>query len=310
MPAPTACCIGNFDGVHLGHRALLDRARAGVGPEGRVVAVTFDPHPLAVLRPGDAPPRLVSLKERTELLHRAGADEVVVLNSTDSFLATDAVDFIRDLQQRLHFTLVVEGPGFRFGRGRTGTLELLKKLGVDMGFAVATVDRVQVTLRDCSKVTASSSLARWLLALGRVEDVARILGRPFELAGRVVRADQRGRTIGYPTANIDHGDLMLPADGIYAARAELPDGSTRAAAVSVGTKPTFGRSERTCESFLLDFNGWTEAYGWPLRLSFAAWIREQYRFDSVEALIAQMGRDVERVRRVMEEAGEPQGATA
>jgi len=135
------------------------------------------------------------------------------------------------------------------------------------------------------------------LALGRVEDAEIMLGRPFALGGRVVRGDQRGRLIGFPTANIDHGDIMLPADGIYAAVATLPDGSTRSAAVSIGTKPTFGRSERTCEAHLLEFGGWSDAYGWSLRISFRAWVREQFRFDEVESLVSQMHRDVERVRR-------------
>lgn len=296
MPVNTAISIGNFDGVHRGHRALIAQARSGVGPDGRVVALTFDPHPSAVLRPGDAPAKLISLPDRLVQLREAGADEVIVLDATSAFLSTSAEEFIRDLHRRVPFSLIVEGPGFRYGRGRSGSLETLDALGKILGFRVDVVSRVTVTLRDGSQIPASSSNARWLLALGRVEDVAIVLGHPFELSGRVVRGDQRGRTIGYPTANIDHGDIMLPADGIYAAHATLPDGSHRAAAVSVGTKPTFGRSERTCEAHLLDFNGWREEYGWMLRLRLCAWVREQFRFDSVPALVAQMRRDVDRSR--------------
>lgn len=237
----------------------------------------------------------MSMPERSARLREAGADEVVVLDATGAFLATTAEQFIRDLHARVGFGLVVEGPGFRFGRGRGGSIEMLETLGRSLGFSVELVDRVQVVLRDRSQVTASSSLIRWLLALGRVEDAASVLARPFELAGRVVRGDQRGRTIGFPTANLDHGDVMLPADGIYAAIATLPDGSLRTAAVSVGTKPTFGRSERACEAHLLGFAGWRDEYGWQLRLSFRAWVREQFRFDSVPILIEQMRRDVARV---------------
>lgn len=294
--ARTAISIGNFDGVHMGHRALIARARAGAGPDGHVVVFTFDPHPASVLRPGEAPAKLLSLSDRVARLRDAGADEVIILDATSAFLSTPADQFIEELFARVRFSLVVEGPGFRFGRGRGGSLESLAALGVRLGFRVETVDRVRVLLRDRTEVVASSTTTRWLLELGRVEDAAIVLGNPFDLVGRVVRGDQRGRVIGTPTANLDHGDLILPADGIYAADATLPDGSRRAAAVSVGTKPTFGRSERVCEAHLLDFDGWTEEYGWRLRLSFRAWLREQSRYDSIEVLKAQIARDVDRTR--------------
>jgi len=307
MAANTAISIGNFDGVHLGHRRLLAAARSGAGPTGTVVAVTFDPHPAAVLRPGDAPAKLLTMPERLVQLREHGADEVIVLDATNAFLATSADEFIKQLHQRVPFALIVEGPGFRFGRGRRGSLESLAVLGSELGFRVEQVERVTVVLRDGSQVPASSSMARWLLALGRVEDAALVLGRRYELAGHVVRGDQRGRTIGFPTANIDHGDLLLPGDGIYAGCATLPDGSHRAAAVSVGTKPTFGRSERVCEAHLLEFDGWSEDYGWSLRLRFDAWVRGQFHFDSVPALVAQMQRDVDRTRHFSQQ---PEGAPA
>lgn len=291
----TAITIGNFDGVHLGHQALVQEARAEVGKEGRVVAITFDPHPMAVLRPGEAPPRLLPLRERVDRLKAAGADEVEVIDATKAFLATEATAFIEEIHRRLGFSTIVEGPRFRFGRGRGGSIELLKKLGERLRFRVRVVESIMVKLRDCSEIVASSSSTRWLLELGRVEDAALMMGRAHRVDGRVVRGQQMGRSLGFPTANVDHGEIMLPADGIYAAWAELPDASRRVAAVSVGRKPTFGRSERTCEAYILDFGGWREEYGWMLRLSFVAWMREQFRYDSVEELRAQIGRDVARI---------------
>lgn len=301
MSPETAISIGNFDGVHRGHQALLAKARATVGAAGRVVAVTFDPHPMAVLRPGEAPWQLLTLQGRIEALRAAGADEVEVLDSTTTFLATEARAFIEDLHRRLQFRVVVEGPNFRFGRNRAGSMESLASMGVELGFRVEVLQPVQVRLRDGSEVIASSSVTRWLLELGRVEDATLVLGRPHCVEGRVVRGERRGRMLGYPTANLEHGDLMLPADGIYAARATLPDGTSRAAAVSIGRKPTFGRSERTCEAYLLGFAGWTEEYGWTLRLDLCAWLRDQFRYDSMEALQAQIDRDVSRTAAIMAE---------
>ncbi len=295
----TAITIGNFDGVHLGHQALVRLARDAVGGGGRVVGVTFDPHPLAVLRPGEAPPRLLPLAGRIEALRRAGADEVEVLDATETFLATEATAFIEELHRRLRFRVIVEGPRFRFGRGRGGSVELLRGIGERLGFRTVVAEPVQVRLRDRSEVIASSTSVRWLLELGRVEDAQRMLGRPHEVAGRVVRGERRGRTLGFPTANVDHGETMLPADGVYAALAELPDGTHRAAAVSIGRKPTYGHAERTCEAHLLDFSGWREEYGWSLRLSFQAWIREQFRYDSSDGLRAQIARDTARTAELV-----------
>lgn len=298
MSRETAITIGNFDGVHRGHQALVAAARSCVGPQGSVIAVTFHPHPVAVLRPGEAPWRLLTLHGRIDALRRAGADEVDVLDATATFLATDARRFIEQLHQRHRFQFVVEGRNFRFGRNRAGSMATLAALGKELGFEVRPVDPVRVVLRDGSEVIASSTLTRWLLELGRVEDAAVVLGRPHAVEGRVVRGDRRGRELGFPTANLDHGDLMLPADGIYAARAIRPDGGARPAAVSIGRKPTFGHGDRACEAHILDFHGEPEEYGWLLRLEFVAWLRGQFRYSSIEALRAQMGRDVRETARL------------
>jgi len=291
----TAITIGNFDGVHRGHQSLVRLARQEVGRDGRVAAITFDPHPVALLRPGEAPARLLPLPARKEALRAAGADLVEVLDATEAFLATEASAFIEELHRRLGFAAIVEGPRFRFGRGRGGSIDLLRELGERLGFRVKVAEPVSVRLRDCSEVVASSTSVRWLLELGRVEDAALMLGRAHRIEGHVVKGNQVGRSLGFPTANVDQGDIMLPGDGIYAAWAELPDGSKRAAAVSIGRRPTFGRGERVCEAHLLDFDGWTEPYGWTLRLSFRSWIREQVRYDSIEPLREQISRDVARV---------------
>lgn len=288
--------IGNFDGVHLGHQALLHRARDLVGRDGSVIAVTFEPHPHKLLRPDIAVKPLQRAEEKQQALQQAGADEVRVLEVTPALLGMSATDFINHVHREIRFDCVVEGPDFHFGKSRSGDLQLLRSVGAHLGFRLDIVQPVQVHLGDASVAPASSSLVRWLLAHGRVEDVARVLGRPFTLAGSVVRGDQRGRELGWPTCNVQHGDRMVPADGVYAGVAELPDASRRRAAISVGTKPTFGGSEVTVEAFLLDHQAPLDHYGWQLTISFERWLREQTRCDDVHSLCALIQRDVERTR--------------
>jgi riboflavin kinase/FMN adenylyltransferase len=213
MPAPaarTALTIGNFDGVHIGHAALVHRARGEVGEGGRVVALAFDPHPAAVLAPGREPPRLTTFEQRSALLRAIGADEVVRLDPASGVLGQEAAAFLRHLAEWFAPTAIVEGPDFRFGRGRVGDVGLLQEQGRRLGFAVHTVAPVEVALTDQSIVRASSSVVRWLLSHGRVRDAAFVLGRSYELTGEVVPGDRRGRTIGVPTANLA-AEQTLPA---------------------------------------------------------------------------------------------------
>ena len=291
--------IGNFDGVHLGHQALLSRAREVAGASGEVIAVTFDPHPMRLLRPEAAPQTVQTPSERREALLGAGATSVRVLQVDRALLDQDAATFIRELHAELGFQAIVEGPDFRFGKGRKGDLALLKAEGEKAGFRVEVVDPVDVRLADGGTAAASSSLVRWLLSQGRVDDAARVLGRAYAFSGLVVRGDQRGREIGWPTANVEFGERHIPMDGVYAGLATLPDGTRARAAISVGTKPTFGDAERTVEAFLLDRQMPLDRYGWTLRLEFTNWIREQARFDSLEPLLAQMRRDVVRTRELV-----------
>ncbi|MDX9910902.1 MAG: bifunctional riboflavin kinase/FMN adenylyltransferase [Phycisphaerales bacterium] len=302
----SALTIGTFDGVHLGHAALARRAgELARAAGGRAIALAFDPHPMALLAPERVPPRLSTFEERSRLLRGAGVDEVVRLEPTRELLGLDPEAFIAQLVERFAPVAIVEGRDFCFGKARAGDVNTLADLGRRFGFACEIVPPVNVALTDQSIVTASSTLTRWLLSHGRVRDLALVLGRHYRVSGDVVRGDRRGRTIGFPTCNIDPL-VMLPADGVYAAWGTLPDGRRLPAAVSVGDKPTFGGSARTIEAYLIgaprgagDAIAGLDEYGWPLELDLVAWVREQARFASLDALLAQMQRDIERIEGVL-----------
>ena len=302
MPGDTAVTIGNFDGVHLGHAALVARCRELVGDRGSVVAVAFDPHPRTVLRPADAPVRLTTFDERAMLLRVAGADEVRRLEPSPGLLSLSAGQFLRRVAEDLTPTALVEGDDFRFGKGRDGDVRALAAIGADLGFAVDVVEPVEVPLGDQSVIRASSSAVRWLLSCGRVSDAAAVLGRPHAVVGEVVPGDRRGRTIGFPTANIAF-ENEPPADGVYACVAELESGARHPAAVNVGSRPTVGGVERRVEAHLLGFEGEVGAYGYRVRLHFLSWVRDQMRMGSVDELAGQLHRDLDRVGDMVERAG-------
>lgn len=299
-----AVTIGNFDGVHLGHRALVARARAAVG-DGRVIALAFDPHPATVLRPEAAPARLTTFEQRRSLLIEAGADEVIRLDPTPDLLALDPEPFLRRVVADHKPGVIVEGTDFCFGRARAGSIESLKGLGPALGFRAEVVEPVEVALTDQLLVTASSTIARWLIGLGRIRDAAAVLGRPYTISGVVRRGDRRGRQLGFPTANLET-PLLLPADGVYAGRARLPDGRSFTAAASVGTRPTFNGLGRRLEVYLLDapsepsgaIHG-LEEYGWTIEVELHAWVRDDLRFESVAGLVEQMRRDRDAAARIM-----------
>lgn len=296
----TALTIGNFDGVHRGHLALVRAARAAVGPEGRVVVLTFDPHPAAVLRPESAPPRLGTLEQRTNRLRAAGVDVVERLDPAGGVLGQTAEEFVDWFVEKFAPSVVVEGADFRFGRGREGSIETLARLGAARGFRTEVVDPVLWPLVNHQLVRVSSTRIRRLLALGRVRDAAALLGRPWELVGRVVPGEQRGRTIDVPTANLDHGDRLLPSDGVYAGVGTDSDGHWHPAAISVGRKPTFGgTAPRVCEVHLVDWAGTVDDYGWTMRLRPTEWLRGTMRFGGPGPLVAQLRRDIDRTRLLM-----------
>lgn len=281
--------IGNFDGVHRGHLALIACTTAEATQRGaRAVALTFDPHPAAVLRPDAVPAALQSLEERTALLRESGCDEVIVVPFDAAFAAQGPEEFVdRLLVDRLAAQLVVVGTNFRFGRAAAGDVALLIALGEQRGFGVEAVGLV-----DLGDGPVSSSALRSQLAAGDVEVVARGLGRPFSLTGEVVHGEGRGRTIGIPTANVAVAQgRALPADGVYACWAGTDGGDRTAAVVNVGWRPTFAGTSRSIEAHLL-VDGGPDLYGQRLTLEFIARVRGEQRFDGAEALVARIHEDV------------------
>ncbi len=269
---PRAVAIGTFDGVHLGHRAVI---AAAVVAGGQPTVVTFDPHPRTVL--GNRVELLATLERRLELLTEAGAEDVLVVDFTPEIAALEPEAFAREYLLALGAETVVCGTGFRFGRGRTGDLDLLRALGLDAR-EVPLVEGV------------SSSLIRRLAHDGDVRGAARLLGRPLELDGTVVCGDQRGGTLGFPTANLRvHPDVLVPEFGIYAGAV----GDQRAA-VSIGVNPHYGGTERRIEAYLLDWHG--DLYGDRLVVEVWERLREERAFASEAELVAQIAADVEQTR--------------
>jgi len=302
MPAAARGCvltIGNFDGVHVGHRRIVEIARS-LADGGSVVAMTFDPAPDLVLRPADAPLRVVPQAVKRRLLLNAGCDFVVTVPASIEMLSMTPDEFaqriIIDAFAPQH---MVEGPNFFFGRKRAGSIDTLGEIGRQAGFEVHVAEPVNLELFD-GKRLVSSTLIRHLVTEGRLADAASCLGRPFTLYGRVVRGRGIGRELEYPTANLQLGDQVVPADGVYAGLAEVR-GETCAAAISIGKAPTFSSESeaqvrRTVEAFLLKPAG--DLYDADMTLAFTRRLREQRRYDNPEALKAQMALDVEQVRRI------------
>lgn len=293
LPAP-AVTIGNFDGVHRGHRALVAetvaRARAA---GGEAVVLTFDPHPARVLAPERVPAWITSPEQKAELLSGLGIDVMAVLPFTSEVAALSPAAFARDvLAGALGARHVVVGADFRFGHRKAGDAAVLARLGATHGFAVSAVPPVLEGGRP-----VSSSRVREALAEGDAAHAASLLGRPYFVDGTVVEGDRRGRTIGIPTANLETDGALLPARGVYAGRCRLPEGQARLAVVNVGKRPTFGGRTVTVEAHLLDYSG--DLYGRRLRLSFAARLRDEQRFAGADALVEQIRRDVERARALV-----------
>lgn len=302
MPTRTVVTVGNFDGVHAGHAALAHRARAVADAnDARVVAIVFDPHPISMLAPAHTPSRLSTFERRAELLRSEGVDEVERLEPTRDLLNMSPDEFIAWVVERHHPIAFVEGDDFRFGNKRAGNIDALRAIGDAHGFDVELVEEVDIELTDQQVVRASSSILRWLVAEGRARDAARVLGKPYEVTGIVKRGDQRGRTIGIPTANVDT-PCLHPRDGIYAGLAHLPGNAVRPAAVHVGERPTFEGATPSLEAHILDWSGHPEGieYDWPIRLELHAFLRDQAAFEGVGSLVEQINRDIARTREVIE----------
>ncbi|WP_229054238.1 bifunctional riboflavin kinase/FAD synthetase [Aeromicrobium sp. Leaf350] len=294
----TVVTIGTFDGVHLGHQTLLAQARAVADASGeKVVAVTFDPHPVSVFAPDRAPRLLTGIERRVELLLAGGADEVRVLAFDRAMAAWSPDEFAqRVLVDDLRASHVVVGENFTYGSKAAGDVACLADFGTGHGFAVEAVELAG------GSEEYSSSLVRRLVDEGDVAGAAAVLGRPAEVTGVVVRGDQRGRELGYPTANVPvPSDVAVPSDGVYAAWVTdlEPGGGERwAAAISVGDNPTFQGTERRVESYVIDRTG-LDLYGHRIRVELVGRLRGMDTFDSLEALVEQMADDVERARQIL-----------
>jgi riboflavin kinase/FMN adenylyltransferase len=288
---PSAVALGVFDGIHLGHRAILGTAVAQARRHGlAALACTFEPHPIDVLQPGRAPLPLTTLAERLELIAETGIDTAVVITFTPAVAAVEPEAFVRDvLVGTLGARHVVVGFNHRFGRRARGDAGLLEALGAELGFHAHVVPPTTV-----DGVPVSSSEIRAALQAGDLPRAAKLLGRPYAVQGEVVRGVGRGRTLGFPTANVKTGrPLPLPA-GVYACHAFLGSGRYRAV-INVGVRPTFGETEPTVEAHLLDFSG--DLYGSPIKLQFLRRLRDERKFPDVEALRTQIAQDVAAARR-------------
>ncbi|MFB3093544.1 MAG: bifunctional riboflavin kinase/FAD synthetase [Dehalococcoidia bacterium] len=286
-----AVTIGKFDGVHRGHQHLVTHLIERAHAEGLAsVVVVLYPNPATVLRPGTVVSYLTSLEERLQLLRRLGADSVGIIPFTSELAQLSARDFASLLVEELSMRLLYVGPDFALGRRREGTVGVLRKIGGDMGFRVETAE---LLARDGEKV--GSSAVRQALADGDVEEVARLLGRPFTLGGPVVAGAHRGAGLGFPTANIAIGlDRVLPAFGVYVTRAFIRE-NEYLSCTNIGVRPTFDAEPRpTVEAFILDFDG--DIYGQDIRIELLHRLRDELKFDSVDDLVTQMHRDISDTR--------------
>jgi riboflavin kinase/FMN adenylyltransferase len=300
-PEGTVVTIGVYDGVHLGHRGLIEQSRRLAAERGcRTAVVTFDRHPATVVRPESAPLLLTDLEQKLELLASTGVDLTLVIHFDERRARESATEFVQEvLVDSLAARSVVVGHDFHFGHDREGNVPFLMQLGGELGFDVL---GIRLIGDDREHEVVSSTRVRTMLQAGAVEDAARLLGRPHEVRGMVTRGDARGRELGFPTANVAvPDDVQLPADGIYAGWYERPDGSMHPTAISLGRRPTFYEQAHLSllEAYLLDFTG--DLYGERAKVRFVRHLRNEERFESVDELIDQIHRDVDDTRRALDD---------
>jgi riboflavin kinase/FMN adenylyltransferase len=299
-PEGSVVTIGAYDGVHAGHRSVIGEVRRLAASAGcRSALVTFDRHPASVVRPESAPKLITDLAQKLELLASTGLDTTMVVNFDTARSHESAEDFVAEvLVGRLNAKIVVVGEDFHFGYHRSGNVELLRTIGAKSGFEVAPLPLLPRA--DGVDEPVSSTAIRRALAGGQVEVAASMLGRSFETRGLVVMGDQRGRLLGFPTANVQiPGQICLPSDGVYAGRYVRPDGTVHACAINIGRRPTFYEhaDHSLLEAHLLDFQG--DLYDEQARVQFVAFLRSERKFDGIEALIAQLKHDVDHARSVL-----------
>jgi riboflavin kinase/FMN adenylyltransferase len=286
--------LGNFDGFHLGHQAVVGRAVARARAEGRPALVaTFDPHPVRYFKPDLPPFRLTTLDQRARSFAAAGADATVVFRFDDALASLDAEAFVRErLVGALRVGGVVTGEDFTFGARRSGNVGVLRALGEAAGFSVETVGPVAL-----AGGAVSSSRIREALRGGDPETAAGLLTRPFAIEGVIRHGDKVGRTIGYPTANIDLGDYLRPAYGVYAVRGRLADGRVLGGAANLGVRPMFDPPKELLEAYFFDFD--EDLYGQVVEVALVAFLRGEGRFDGLDAMVRQMDADCARARELL-----------
>ena len=286
--------LGNFDGFHLGHQAVVGRAVARGFHERRpVIVATFDPHPVRHFRPDVPPFRLTTLDQRERLFARAGADAMLVFEFGPALAAMTAEQFVVDvLGRQIGVAAVVTGDDFSFGKGRGGDVALLKSLGAEHSIGAEAVAQVVI---DGERV--SSGRIREALVAGEIGQATHLLSRDYAIAGVVQDGDKRGRDFGYPTANVDFADYQRPKYGIYAVRVTLDDGTEHPGVASLGVRPTFDPPRELVEAHLLDFDG--DLYGRRIEVALHAFIREERKFRSVDDLVAEMKRDEAAARKLL-----------
>lgn len=290
--------LGNFDGFHGGHQAVVRRAIECAQVEGcPAIVATFDPHPVRLFQPDTPPFRLTTLDQREALFARAGADAMLVFHFTAQMAAMSAEQFAAFLVEHIGAAHVVTGQDFTFGKGKSGTVATLTELGVALGMTAEAVPAVA----DAGGEIISSSRIREALVAGDCATATRLLTRPFAIQGQVQHGDKLGRTIGYPTANIDMGNYLRPAYGIYAVRGLLPDGRVLDGAANLGIRPTFDPPKELLEPHFFDFS--ESLYDQIIEVQLIERLRGEAKFDSLDALIAQMDADCARARQIL--AGTP-----
>ncbi len=296
----TVITIGVFDGVHRGHAHLLQHLISAAGPECQPTVITFANHPVTVLRPGHQVFQITTLERKEELIREEGVDQIVSLDFTEELAQLSAREFVGLLQEKLRMKGLVIGSDFALGRDREGNSTRLAELGEELGFFVEIVEPLLL-----DGLLVKSRVIRQRLDDGDVAVSNRLLGRNFSLAGPVVTGDRRGRTLGFPTANVSVNKTMAhPADGIYATWA-LVDGERRPSATSIGVRPTFGLTERLVEVYILDFDG--DLYGQELEVEFVDKLRDQETFSSLDALVDQINQDVANTRKALATSGGADG---
>jgi len=286
--------LGNFDGFHLGHQAVVGRAIARAFHERRpAIVATFDPHPVKFFKPDLPPFRLTTLGQRERLFAHAGVDAMLVFEFNAALAAMDAEEFIAEvLGKRIGAAGVVTGDDFTFGKGRTGDVALLKSLGERHGVIAEAVAQVLI-----EGVRVSSGRAREALVAGEIGEATRLLSRDYAIEGVVQRGDARGRELGFPTANLQLGDYQRPKYGIYAVRVTLEDGSEHPGVANLGIRPTFEPPQELLEAHLFGFDG--DLYGQRIEVALHAFIREEMKFDSADALVAHMREDEATARKLL-----------